>query len=169
MTPQEAVSAFFNTMRSETDQAGLMYSQFAVVQALDYVIDRWEDLNPLARDKAGNRTREWLEHLETVFGGMSTEELCAHKFDFSAELRDIADRGFTEDRVIPTTGRTTSSASHRPAPFSPTASTAPSTASSRTSGTRAAPTHSTPRALKSSVASLASTSSASVRTTAPAN
>ena len=63
MTPQEAVSAFFNTMRSETDQAGLMYSQFAVVQALDYVIDRWEDLNPLARDKAGNRTREWLEHL----------------------------------------------------------------------------------------------------------
>ena len=89
MTPQEAVSAFFNTMRSETDQAGLMYSQFAVVQALDYVIDRWEDLNPLARDKAGNRTREWLEHLETVFGGMSTEELCAHKF------------GFTEDRVIP--------------------------------------------------------------------
>ena len=44
MTPQEAVSAFFNTMRSETDQAGLMYSQFAVVQALDYVIDRWEDL-----------------------------------------------------------------------------------------------------------------------------
>lgn len=87
MTPQEAVSAFFNTMRSETDQAGLMYSQFAVVQALDYVIDRWEDLNPLARDKAGNRTREWLEHLETVFGGMSTEELCAHKFDFSAELR----------------------------------------------------------------------------------
>ena len=39
MTPQEAVSAFFNTMRSETDQAGLMYSQFAVVQALDYVID----------------------------------------------------------------------------------------------------------------------------------
>ena len=32
---------------------------------------------------------------------MSTEELCAHKFDFSAELRDIADRGFTEDRVIP--------------------------------------------------------------------
>lgn len=57
MTPQEAVSAFFNTMRSETDQAGLMYSQFAVVQALDYVIDRWEDLNPLARDKAGNRTR----------------------------------------------------------------------------------------------------------------
>lgn len=101
MTPQEAVSAFFNIMRSETDQAGLMYSQFAVVQALDYVIDRWEDLNPLARDKAGNRTREWLEHLETVFGGMSTEELCAHKFDFSAELRDIADRGFTEDRVIP--------------------------------------------------------------------
>lgn len=53
MTPQEAVSAFFNTMRSETDQVGLMYSQFAVVQALDYVIDRWEDLNPLARDKAG--------------------------------------------------------------------------------------------------------------------
>ena len=38
---------------------------------------------------------------KTVFGGMSTEELCAHKFDFSAELRDIADRGFTEDRVIP--------------------------------------------------------------------
>ena len=98
MTPQEAVSAFFNTMRSETDQAGLMYSQFAVVQALDYVIDRWEDLNPLARDKAGNRTREWLEDLETVFGGMSTEELCAHKFDFSAELRDIADRGFRGPR-----------------------------------------------------------------------
>ena len=53
MTPQEAVSAFFNTMRSETDQAGLMYSQFAVVQALDYVIDRWEDLNPLAATRRG--------------------------------------------------------------------------------------------------------------------
>lgn len=101
MTPQEAVSAFFNTMRSETDQAGLMYSQFAVVQALDDLIDRWEDLNPIARDKAGSRTREWLEHLETVFRTMSTEELCAHKFDFSAELREIADRGLTEDRVIP--------------------------------------------------------------------
>lgn len=169
MTPQEAVSAFFNTMRSETDQAGLMYSQFAVVQALDYVIDRWEDLNPLARDKAGNRTREWLEHLETVFGGMSTEELCAHKFDFSAELRDIADRGFTEDRVIP---------DYRGDNFQRVAQArailadgiyGSVDASSRTSGTRAAPTHSTPRALKSSVASLASTSSASVRTTAPAN
>ena len=101
MTPQEAVSAFFNTMRSETDQAGLMYSQLAVVQALDHVIDRWEDLNPLARDKAGNRTHEWLEHLETVFKSMSVEELCAHKFEFSAELHEIADRGITEDRVIP--------------------------------------------------------------------
>ena len=78
-----------------------MYSQFAVVQALDNLIDRWEDLNPLARDKAGNRTREWLEHLETVFSTMSTEALCAHKFDFSAELREIADCGLTEDRVIP--------------------------------------------------------------------
>ena len=100
---------------------------------------------------------------------MSTEELCAHKFDFSAELRDIADRGFTEDRVIP---------DYRGDNFQRVAQARAILADGIYGSvdgivahirTRAAPTHSTPRALKSSVASLASTSSASVRTTAPAN
>ena len=101
MTPQEAVTAYFQTMKSETDQSALMYSQYVLVMALDEMIDRWEDMGAEARDEAGARVQAWLQDFEERFSTMDVEGLCAHKFEFSAEVRQMAQNGLSEDKVLP--------------------------------------------------------------------
>lgn len=101
MTPQEAVTAYFQTMKSEVDQSALMYSQYVLVMALDEMIDRWEDMGAQARDEAGARVQAWLHDFEASFATMDVEGLCAHKFAFSAEVREMAQNGVSEERVIP--------------------------------------------------------------------
>lgn len=90
MTPQEAVTAYFQTMKSEVDQSALMYSQYVLVMALDEMIDRWEDMGAQARDEAGARVQAWLHDFEASFATMDVEGLCAHKFAFSAEVRELS-------------------------------------------------------------------------------
>lgn len=101
MTPQEAVAAYFETMKSETEQSAMMYSQFAVVSALDEMIDRWEAMGAEARDEAGERVQAWLNDFNERFAAMDVREACAHKWAFSAEVRAMAEDGVTDDLVIP--------------------------------------------------------------------